>query len=165
MKKYFLIMGIIFGFSAWPMDAANIDHAQVYGQSRIAKMLPKKEKGGDPFRLPLGISLLASREGEKGIKKEEKKDKGEELKKPIMVKPSADQKLESSFPSLVLKAILISDRIRLAAIEDRLVTEGAAIGEEKVLEIKPDQVILGKGAKIRTLYLPQSAVPLKVEER
>ena len=79
--------------------------------------------------------------------------------------PEPRPEAESASPALVLKAILISDRVRLAAIEERLVTEGEVIGEERVLEIKPDRVILGKGQKKRTLYLPQSAVPLIVEER
>lgn len=162
MKRYWLIISIIFGFSGWQMGAGNKDHAQAYGQSQIVKKLPKQEKGRDPFRLPPGIKPLAPQGEEKQVKREEIRA---DLEKTTTVEAISDQQLQPSFSPLVLKAILISDRIRLAAIENKLVTEGTLIGEEKVLEIKPDRVILGQGEKRRILYLPQSSVPLIVEER
>jgi hypothetical protein len=39
------------------------------------------------------------------------------------------------------------------------------IQDEKILEIKEDRVILGKGDKERTLLLPQSPIQLTVEDR
>jgi|YelNatPaOPRAMG01_1025707.scaffolds.fasta_scaffold07428_3 hypothetical protein len=162
MKKYSLILIIIFGFNVGEMGAK--DYAQVYGQSQMGKRLSLPEKGRDPFGLPPGIKLLSPTGEEKQIKKEEKK---EDLSKLAETDFVSDQRPEGepSAPTLVLKAILISDRIRLAAIGERLVTEGAVIGEERVLEIRPDRVILGQGPKKRILYLPQSPVPLIVEER
>ena len=66
---------------------------------------------------------------------------------------------------LKVKAILISDRIRLALIDRHIVTVGDSIQDEKVLEIKTDRVILGKGDQKRTLLLSQSPVLLTVEEK
>lgn len=162
MKKYFLIIIAIFVFNGWQMEVSDKAHAQVYGQSQVTQMPPKQEKGRDPFRLPPGIKLLASKgEEEKKVKREEREDQ----KKTTMVESVSDQQPQPSFSPLVLRAILISDRIRLAAIEEKIVTEGTIICGEKVLEIKPDRVILDQGGKRRTLYLPQSSVPLIVEER
>jgi hypothetical protein len=66
---------------------------------------------------------------------------------------------------LKLKAILISDHIRLASIDRSIVTVGDLVNDEKVLEIRPDRVILGKEGKKRTLVLDQSPIKLTVEER
>lgn len=165
MKRYLLIIIIILGFNLWLGAINDKGGSQLYGQSEIAKKRAQEEKERDPFRLPPGVKLLVSREEEKEVNKGERKEKREEEKKSIMVESIPDQKPRPSFPSFVIKAILISERIRLAAIEDRLVTEGALIGEERVIEIKPDRVILGKGEERRTLYLPQSPIPLKVEEK
>ena len=46
-----------------------------------------------------------------------------------------------------VKAILIGDHARLALIDRHIVTIGDSIHGEKVLEIKTDRVILGKGDK------------------
>lgn len=162
MKKYFLIIITIFVLNGMPMGVSDKDQAQVYGQSQVAQIPPKQEKGRDPFRLPPGIKPLASKgEEEKKVKREERED----LKKTIMFESVSEQQPQSSFSPLALRAILISDRIRLAAIEEKIVTEGTIINGEKVLEIKPDRVILDQEGKRRTLYLPQSSVPLIVEER
>jgi hypothetical protein len=42
---------------------------------------------------------------------------------------------------------------------------GDRIDDERVLEIKPDRVILGKGDRRRTLLLHQSPVQLTTEEK
>ena len=162
MKKYLLTIMTIFIFNVGQMGVSDKDQAQVYGQSQDAPMPPKQEKGRDPFRLPPGIKPLAPKgEEEKKVKREESED----LKKTTMVESVSDQQPQPSFSPIVLRAILISDRIRLAAIEEKIVTEGTIINGEKVLEIKPDRVILDQGGKRRTLYLPQSSIPLSVEER
>jgi hypothetical protein len=67
-------------------------------------------------------------------------------------------------PSLEVKAILISDRLRLASIDHQIVTVGDFIRDEKVLEIQKDRVVMGKGDKKRSLLLKQSPVRLTVEE-
>ncbi len=167
-KRNLVILIIILGLILAEMGPPNGEGAQGYGQSAPKKLSSKPEKERDPFGLPPGVKLLAP--GMEEREKKEKEKKGEEKKvnqgKIIMELPAqVTQEPETHFPPLKLKAILISEQLRLAAIEDRLVTEGTTIGQEEVLEIKPDRVILGRGAKRRTIYLPQSSVPLMVEER
>jgi len=93
----------------------------------------------DPFSLPADIHPLSKGETTTVTKKEESKEGG-------------------------VKAILISRHIRLALIDRHIVTVGDSISGEKVVEIRPEQVILKKEGKKRALFLPQSAIPLKVEE-
>jgi hypothetical protein len=52
----------------------------------------------------------------------------------------------------------------LASIDRHIVTVGDSIHGEKVLEIRKDRVILGKGDQKRTLLLPQSPVALTIEQ-
>lgn len=98
----------------------------------------------DPFALPPGVRPLS------------KVEPVREAKEKVSL---------TELPPLVVKAILISDQIRLASIDRHIVTVGDKILEEKVLEIEPDRVVLGKGEKKRTLYLTQSPIRLTVEER
>ena len=127
-----------------------IDPMMASGQSR-GKMGPFQERGRDPFHLPEGISLLSkidSVQGAKGIASTSEA-------KPTDISP----------PPLKVKAILISDHIRLASINRYIVKVGDSINDERVLEIKPDQVILGKEGKKRSIFLDQSPIKLTVEER
>jgi hypothetical protein len=110
--------------------------------------ITQKEKldagtGRDPFSLPLGIHPLS-----KGENKGEtaKVTKGEESKTGRV------------------RAILISRHISLALVDRHIVKIGDSIDGEKVVEISPDQVVLEKGGKKRVLFLPQSVIPLRVEE-
>ena len=110
--------------------------------------IPQKERldAGtvrDPFSLPLGVHPLSKEE-----------NKGEAAK----VTNGEESKMGR------VKAILISRHISLALVDRRIVKIGDSINGEKVVEISPDQVVLGKGGKKRTLFLPQSAIPLRVEE-
>lgn len=98
-----------------------------------------QESDRDPFSLPSGVYLLSRA-------------------KTVQL-TNAHSHLQR------LKAILIGDYIRLALIDRHIVTVGDSINGEKVLEIKPDRVILGKGNKKRNLLLHQSPIPLKVEEK
>jgi len=100
----------------------------------------------DPFVLPLGVRLLSKSD-------------------TTSVTQGASSTEDISPPPLKVNAILIGDRIRLASIDRHIVTVGDSILDEKILEIKNDRVILGKGAKKRTLLLSQSPVQLTVEER
>ena len=100
----------------------------------------------DPFLLPPGVSLLSKREAN-------------EKPAPSQTKPLI---MPVSAP-LRVKAILISDTIRLAAIDQYIVGIGDLIKDERVLEIETDRVILGKGTDQRTLLLSQSGIPLRVE--
>jgi len=97
----------------------------------------------DPFLLPPGVHLLSKIGLSQGTK-------------------GTSAKTETDAP---LKAILIGDHIPLALIDHHIVTVGDSIHGEKVLEIKKDRVILGKGEQKRSLLLPQSPIPLTVEEK
>ncbi len=120
------------------------------GQSKERTIL-SRESGRDPFLLPLGVRLLSKTDMALGAKGSPPKTEG----RPVEIPPSP----------LRVRAILISDHVRLALIDRHIVTVGDSIHDEKVLEIKTDQVILGKGNQKRTLHLSQSPVLLTVEER
>jgi hypothetical protein len=129
---------------------ALIDPIEVYGQSK-GRMVLSQEGGRDPFFLPSGVRLLSkidTTSGAKGI--------------PLKAEGKSNDILP---PSLKVKAILISDHVRLALIDRYIVTVGDSIRDEKVLEIKTDRVILGRGDQKKTLLLSQSPVLLTVEER
>lgn len=120
------------------------------GQSKGRTIL-SQGSGRDPFLLPSGVRLLSNIDTVWGIKGIPSKTEG----KPNDMLP----------PPLRVKAILIGDHVRLALINRHIVTVGDLIHDEKVLEIKMDRVILGKGDQKKTLLLSQSPVLLTVEER
>jgi hypothetical protein len=139
----FILMSILFGI-------ALIDPIRVHGQTK-GKMVLSQETGRDPFLLPSGVHLISNKGtsmGTKGIPSKLADNPGDVLPSPLKV-----------------KAILISDRFRLALIDRHIVTAGDSIQDEKVLEIEKDRVILGKGNRKRTLLLSQSPVLLTVEEK
>jgi hypothetical protein len=115
-------------------------------QSQKKKLEGHQER--NPFFLPPGVRLL-SKSNASGITKE------------------TESKVETHSLDLSpqqVKAILISGHIRLALIDRHIVTVGDKLKDERILQIKADQVILGKGDKKRTLLLSQSPVRLTVEE-
>jgi hypothetical protein len=114
-------------------------------------MVLSQEMGKDPFLLPSEIRLLSKMGTPLGTK--ETLSKMGSPQNEILPSP------------LKVKAILISDRIRLALIDRHIVKVGDPVQDEKVLEIKTDRVILGKGDQKRTLLLSQSPVLLSVEEK
>jgi hypothetical protein len=122
-----------------------IEPVKAYGQS-TGKISPFQESVRNPFVLPPGVHLLSEKEPKQTTL-------GKFENKPIAISPLP----------LKVKAILISDHIRLASIDRYIVTVGDLIYDEKVLEIKADQVILGKGDKKRTIFLDQSPIKLTVE--
>jgi hypothetical protein len=119
----------------------------VSGQTK-EKIILSQESGRDPFLLPLGVHLLSKIGTAVGVR-------GGPL--------GTGNKLDEN--PMKLKAILISDHARLTVIGRHIVTVGDSIQGEKVLEIKTDRVILGKGDQKRTLLLSQSPVRLTVEEK
>ena len=120
---------------------------EAHGQSKGRSIL-SQESGRDPFLLPLGVHLLSKIGAPSGARGG-----------PSGMDDKPDENL------MKVKAILISDRARLALIDRHIVTIGDSIHGEKVLEINTDRVILGKGDQKRTLLLSQSPVRLTVEER
>jgi hypothetical protein len=138
-KIVILVLILANGFSG--VGITLIDPIVVTGQTKERIGL-SQESGRDPFLLPPGVHLLSK------------------IGAPSAVK-GVPQKTE---PDRGVKAILIADHIRLALIDRHIVTVGDSIRDEKVLEIKKDRVILGKGDQKRTLLLSQSPIPLTVEE-
>jgi hypothetical protein len=103
----------------------------------------------NPFLLPPGVYLL-SKEGGAPVHKEKS--------------TGADAKLEEiEISPFKVRAILISNQIRLATIGSHIVAVGDKLNGETILEIKNDRVILGKGDTKRTLHLQQSPVQLTIE--
>jgi hypothetical protein len=139
----FVAIFILFGITL-------IDPIVANGQSK-GKMVLSQEMGKDPFLLPSEIRLLSKMGTPLGTK--ETLSKMGSPQNEILPSP------------LKVKAILISDRIRLALIDRHIVKVGDPVQDEKVLEIKTDRVILGKGDQKRTLLLSQSPVLLSVEEK
>jgi hypothetical protein len=139
----FTTIFILVGITLMDPIAAN-------GQSK-GRIVLSQESGKDPFLLPSGVRLLSKIDTASGAKGIPSKTEG----KPNDILP----------PPLKVKAILISEHVRLALIDRHIVTVGDSIHDEKVLEIKTDRVILGKGDQKRTLLLSQSPVLLTIEER
>ena len=73
---------------------------------------------------------------------------------PIQSKPAA------ALPSYSLKAVLISEGERVAALDGSLVSEGEQIGEERVVEIRPHSVVLERAGQRRTISLPGGTSPI-----
>lgn len=63
-------------------------------------------------------------------------------------------------PSYTLRAVLISDGEKVAALDSSLVSEGEQIGEERVVEIRPHSVILERAGQRRTISLLGGTTPI-----
>jgi len=147
---------------AWGLLAAWVALAWMalpaaYGQTG-GKPALFPEGGRNPFLLPPGIRPLSP---DAGIPA--RKEASAPAKKETEGIQDRQTRPKESWP-FALKAILIGDRIRLAAIDQWIVTVGDPVHDERILEIHSDQVVLGKGDKRRTLFLSQSPVRLRVEE-
>jgi len=123
---------------------------------RKDKESPSQKKSADtpsrnPFLLPWGVYLLSKEEGG-SVRKEKTTGPGAKL-----------EEIETS--PLKVRAILISDQIRLATIGSHIVAVGDRVNGETILEIKKDRVILGKGDGKRTLHLNPMPGQLTMEEK
>jgi hypothetical protein len=123
-----------------------VNPVAVSGQSKGRTIL-SQESGRDPFLLPPGVHLLSKIGTGSGARGGSSRVDNRPIEDPMKV-----------------KAILISDYVRLALIGRHIVTVGDSIRSEKVLEINTDRVTLGKGDQKRTLLLSQSPVVLTVED-
>jgi len=139
-----LISALLFLFSLNNFNEENFVNAQI--KRNFSSSLR------DPFALPSGIRHLSK---ETVPQKEKKIESISELK-PQTIKPQ-------EIP-LKLKAILISEHIRLASIDQKVLTIGDEINGEKVIDIQSDRVILGKGEKRRTILLDQNPLKITVEQ-
>ena len=155
MKPYLIIRVLLILMIFVSFDSA-------FPQAETKEMLQKDEESPsqkksegarlrNPFLLPPGIYFL-SKEGVGSIRKEKA--------------TGPDAKLEEIETSpFKVRAILISDQIRLATIGSHIVAVGDKLNGETILEIKNDRVILGKGDRKTALHLHQSPVQLTIEEK
>jgi hypothetical protein len=60
-----------------------------------------------------------------------------------------------------VKAILVSEGRRFAMINGHMVAEGDYIGGERVLEIRPRAVVLGRGTRTRTVEMRFPGTPIR----
>lgn len=67
----------------------------------------------------------------------------------------------ASLPSYKVKMVLISGTIKLAAIDGRLLSEGEMLGEERVVEIQPDGVVLERAGHRRRVNVVGGSIPLE----
>ncbi|MEW6376686.1 MAG: hypothetical protein AB1502_12955 [Thermodesulfobacteriota bacterium] len=151
MRRYQkIILAMTFVTSFMLVGITLLNPISANGQSK-GKMALTQGIGRDPFSLPSGIRLLS---------------KTVPPQITHRTPPQLETKTTEVPPTpLMVKAILISDHIRLASINRHIVTVGDSILDERVLEIHADRVILGKGDKKRILLLSQSPIRLTVEER
>ena len=145
-----LILMILVSFDSTFPQAGTKEMLQKDEES-LSQEKSQGTRSRNPFLLPPGIYFL-SKEGVGSVRKEKA--------------TGPDAKLEEIETSLFkVRAILISDQIRLATIGPHIVAVGDKLNGETILEIKKDRVILGRGDKKRTLHLRQSPVQLTVEEK
>lgn len=148
IKSIMFILMIIFVSVIFFMETGEI-HAQIKKRPSLIQ-----ESRKDPFSLPSGVRPLSK---EAPVQEDRKSQPITTEIKPVEIKPAETP--------LKLKAILISDHVRLASIDRSIVTVGDLINSEKVLEIWADRVILEKEGKKRTILLDQSPVKITVEGR
>jgi len=154
MKEY-LIIALIVLISSIALGTLMADRTVAQIPPKTADLKTKGTVSGpgrmesrrerDPFLLPPGVHHLSAVPQDLSLKRDEKPR-------------------DIPLPSLEVKAILISDRLRLASIDRQIVTVGDLIGDERVLDIQKDRVIMGKGDKKRSLLLKQSPVRITPEE-
>ena len=146
--KTSLVLTAIIAFFLLGMTV--IEPTKAHGQPQ-GKIGFSQKGERDPFLFPPGVRLLS-------------KNNAAVVAKGTLPVPET-KPIDIPPPPLTVKAILISDHVRLASIDRFIVTVGDSIGDEKVLEIGNDGVILGKGDKRRTLLLSQRPIRLTIEER
>lgn len=154
MKEYLIIALIVLIFSI-SLGTIMVDRTSAQIPPKTADLKTKgtvsepgrieSRRERDPFLLPQGVLHLSAVPRDLSLKRDEKPK-------------------DIPLPSLEVKAILISDRLRLASIDRQIVTVGDLIQDEKVLEIQRDRVIMGKGDKKRSLLLKQSPVRITPEQ-
>jgi hypothetical protein len=102
------------------------------------KSLTEKPWGRDPFEFPPAVELRVA-------------EQGKSLKAVKAVKAAEP-------PVKKVTAILITDSRKVASINHKVVTVGDLIDGERVLEIKPDRVILQKGPRKQVITLDESPI-------
>jgi hypothetical protein len=148
MKQFHNIILILTLITTWILSEKTLfEPMMVYGQT-TGKIRLSQTIGKDPFVLPPGVRPLSKGDTDSVTKG-----------------TSSTTEIKPKEIPLKVNAILISDHIRLASIDRHIVAVGDSIHDEKILEIRNDRVILGKGDTKRILLLSQSPVQLTIEGR
>lgn len=84
--------------------------------------------------------------------------------KPMLPQSPVPQKLEGR-PPLKLEMVFTADAQKAAILGGQFVMEGDKVGEEVVVRIESDRVILKKDGKRRTIKLDPFSSPFQVQER
>lgn len=64
---------------------------------------------------------------------------------------------DRALPPYTVKLVMISDATRVAAIDGRLLSEGDMLGEERVVRIRLDGVVLERGGRRRLIEVAATA--------
>jgi hypothetical protein len=107
-------------------------------ESTLKEILQEKGQGRDPFQLPPGTKLKITAQG----------------KSPKDIKPHTKK----------ITAILITDSQKIASINHKVVAVGDLINGERVLDIKPDRVILERDGRKHIIMLEKDIIHLKRNE-
>lgn len=126
----------------------------ILGQGTLSQIRDKSSpvKIRDPFSLPSIIHQPSKESPHLDIKRKES------------LSERKSQEINPSEMKFKLKAIFIGENIRLAFINQRILTIGDQLNEEKVIEIHSDRVILEKGGNRRTIFLDEKLLKINVEE-
>jgi type II secretory pathway component PulC len=127
-------------------DLAKVDSLRENRLSDLAevedkKRPPEKAWGRDPFSFPPGVRLRVAQAG-----------KSSNAAEP----PTKTKAIEP--PVKKVTAILITDSRKVASINHKVVAVGDLIDGERVLEIKPDRVILEKDGCKQVITLDESTI-------
>lgn len=114
------------------------------------------EQGGgrNPFALPSGIRPL--------LKKEKEEGKTAKVSEKILPEPKMLNKKEV-LPEMKVNSILITNSWKLAILNSRVVTIGDVVGNEKVVDIQKDRIIMESGGQKRTILLDPGSISLAVK--
>ncbi len=87
------------------------------------------------------------------------------MKEEVKALPSQPPQQQEQRPPLKLEMIFMADAQRVAILSGQFVKEGDKVGEEVVVRIDSDKVILQKNGKRRTIKLDPFLSPFQMQER
>ncbi|MDP2969021.1 MAG: hypothetical protein Q8P64_07425 [Deltaproteobacteria bacterium] len=87
------------------------------------------------------------------------------MKEEVKALPSQPPQQQEQRPPLKLEMIFMADAQRVAILSGQFVKEGDKVGEEVVVRIDSDKVILQKNGKRRTIKLDPFSSPFQMQER
>ncbi len=92
------------------------------------------------------------------------KSKGAWVKNPFILPQFKEEKKKETVPALRLFAIFEKGKDKVAIIDHEVVRKGDMVGDEKVLEIEKDKVVLTRNGTKRVLSLASIEDTVREEE-